>query len=143
MSEKKRFPCRMGEDTMRKIDQWYSADNCRSKNEFVEKAVDFYADYLAMGRNNRLLPKAVLSAMDGRLGLLEKRLSAISFNHAVELDMLAGIIEDTYRLDREDLNRRRAQSVKNVKQTNGRISLEKCAQLSEEPDWGEEDEWQS
>lgn len=142
MSEKKRFPCRMGEDTMRKIDQWYSADNCRSKNEFVEKAVNFYADHLAMGRDNRLLPKSVLSAMDGRLGLLEKRLSAISFNHAVELDMLAGIIADTYRLDREDMNRRRAQSVKNVKHTNGRISLEKCAQLSDEPEWDDE-EWQS
>ena len=36
----------------------------------------------------------------------------------------------------------RTQSVKNVRQTNGRISLEKRAQLWDEDDWSD-DEWQS
>ena len=53
--------------------------------------------------------------MDGRLKILEKNLSSLSFNHAVELDMLMGIIADTMQIDRDDLKRRRAQSVKNVK----------------------------
>ncbi len=57
-----------------KIQQWYEADNCRSMNEFIEKAVNFYADYLVMSDSNMLLPTAISSAMDGRLGLLEKNL---------------------------------------------------------------------
>lgn len=69
-------------------------------------------------------------------------LSSLSFRHAVELDMLIGIISDTMQIDRDDLKRRRTQSVKNVKQTNGRISLEKRAQLWDEDDWSD-DEWQS
>ena len=85
---------------------------------------------------------AVSSAMNGRLKILEKNLSSLSFKHAVELDMLMGIIADTMQLDRDDLKRRRTQSVKNVKQTNGRVSLEKRAQLWDEDDWSD-DEWQS
>ena len=95
-NEKKRFPLRLKAETMQKIEQWCTASNCRSKNEFVEKAVNFYADYLALNSDNQLLPKAVLSTIEGRLGLLEKNLSAATFNHAVELDMLVGIIGQAY-----------------------------------------------
>lgn len=57
--------------------------------------------------------------------------------------MLMGIIADTMQIDRDDLKRRRAQSVKNVKSTNGRVSLEKRAQLWDETtDW-DDGEWQS
>lgn len=139
---KDRLTYRPGPETRRKIEQWYGAANCRSMNEFIDKAVNFYADYLAANDHNALLPTAILSAMDGRLGMLEKKLSALSFNHAVELDMLVGIISDITQLDQENLKRRRAQSVKNVKATNGRISLEKRAQQRDESDW-DEDEWQS
>ena len=31
-----------------KIERWYQEDNCRSKNEFIEKAVNCYADMLEM-----------------------------------------------------------------------------------------------
>lgn len=117
-------------------------DRITMMNEFIDKAVSFYADWLSANRND-MLPRAISSAMDGRLKILEKNLSSLSFNHAVELDMLMGIIADTMQIDRDDLKRRRAQSVKNVKSTNGRISLEKRAQLWDETtDW-DDDEWQS
>jgi len=44
-------------------------------------------------------------------------------------------------MDRDDLKRRRAQSVRNVKATNGTISLEKYARSRQEQDW-DDDEWQ-
>ena len=141
-NEKKRFPLRLKAETMQKIEQWHTASNCRSKNEFVEKAVNFYADYLALNSDNQLLPKAVLSTIEGRLGLLEKNLSAATFNHAVELDMLVGIIGQSYQFSQNDLEKRRAQSVRNVKATNGRVSLEKCARAYDGNDW-DDDEWQS
>ena len=143
MSEsKERLTYRPEPETRQKIEQWYEADNCRSMNEFIDKAVSFYADWLAANRND-MLPMAIASAMNGRLKILEKNLSSLSFKHAVELDMLIGIISDTMQIDRDDLKRRRAQSVKNVKSTNGRVSLEKRAQLWDETtDW-DDDEWQS
>ena len=140
-SAKNRLTFRPSDETRQRIEQWYKADNCNSLNDFIEKAVNDYIDRLTLNDNNRALPLAVTAAIDGRLGLLEKKLSALSFNHAVELDMLVGIISDITQLDREDLKRRRAQSVKNVKHTNGRISLEKRAQQRDEIDW-DDGEWQ-
>ena len=142
MSEsKERLTYRPEPETRQKIEQWYEADNCSSMNEFIDKAVSFYADYLSACRND-MLPMAIASAINGRLKILEKNLSSLSFRYAVELDMLMGIIADTMQLDRDDLKRRRTQSVKNVRQTNGRVSLEKRAQLWDEDDWSD-DEWQS
>ena len=141
-NDRTRLAFRAKTETLQKIEQWYKASNCRSKNEFVEKAVNFYADYLALNSSNQLLPKAVLSTIEGRLGLLEKNLSAVTFNHAVELDMLVRIIAQAYQFDRENLEKLRAQSVRNVKSTNGRVSLEKCARAYDGNDW-DDDEWQS
>ena len=141
-NDRNRLALRMRAETAQKIEQWHKASNCRSKNEFVEKAVNFYADYLALNSDNQLLPKAVLSAIEGRLGLLEKNLSAATFNHAVELDMLVGIIAQSYQFSQNDLEKRRAQSVRNVKSTNGRVSLEKCARAYDGQEWND-DEWQS
>lgn len=101
-----------------------------------------YIDRLEINDDNRVLPTAISSAINGRLGLLEKNLSSLSFNHAVELDMLVSIVAEAFNFSREDLQRLRAQSVKNVKNTNGRISLEKRAQRTDEYEMGE-DEWQS
>ena len=137
---KSRLTFRPSDETRQRIEQWYKADNCNSLNDFIEKAVNDYIDRLEINDDNRVLPLAISSAIDGRLGLLEKKLSALSFNHAVELDMLVGIISDITQLDREDLKRRRAQSVKNVKATNGRISLEKRAQQTDEYEM-DEAEW--
>ena len=141
-NDRNRIAFRMRVETAQKIEQWQKASNCRSKNEFIEKAVNFYADYLALNSDNQLLPKAVLSTIEGRLGLLEKNLSAATFNHAVELDMLVGIIGQSYQFSQNDLEKRRAQSVRNVKATNGRVSLEKCARAYDSQNW-DDDEWQS
>ena len=62
-----RIAFRMQPETRRRIEQWYAADNCQSKNEFIEKAVNFYVDYLGIQDNTSLLPMAITSAIDGRL----------------------------------------------------------------------------
>ena len=135
-----RLALRMQPNTRRKIEQWYQTDNCRSQNEFVEKAVNFYVDYLS-ARDNSLLPMAIKSMIDGRLGVLEDHISRRDFNRDVELDLLIGIIADLCRIDLDDLKRRRAESVHNVKATNGFISLEKRARSRQEQEWDAE-EWQ-
>ena len=57
---------------------------------------------------------------------------------AVEQDIVAGILADAYQFSSEDLRRRRAESVQNVRKTNGRISLEQRVRGA----WEEDDEWQ-
>ena len=55
-----RLNFRMTDETAAKIERWYQEDNCRSKNEFIEKAVNCYADMLAAGESTAL-PRAVHS----------------------------------------------------------------------------------
>ena len=136
-----RIAFRMQPETRKRVEQWYTADNCKSKNEFIEKAVNFYVDYLETKDNKTLLPMAIQSAMDGRLGVLEDHIARREFTREVELDLLIGIIADAFEVDRDDLKRRRAQSVRNVKVTNGTISLEKYARSRQEQDW-DDGEWQ-
>ena len=51
-----RIAFRMQPETRRRIEQWYAADNCQSKNEFIEKAVNFYVDYLEYRTTQRCCP---------------------------------------------------------------------------------------
>ena len=57
---KDRLALRMKPDTKRKIEQWYKAAGCRSKNQFVEQAVNFYVDHLAVQQGS-LIPPLLLS----------------------------------------------------------------------------------
>ena len=129
-----RIAFRMQPETRRRIEQWYAADNCQSKNEFIEKAVNFYVDYLGIQDNTTLLPMAIMSAIDGRLSRLEDYIACRDFTRCVEQDMTNGIIAEAFEMDREDLKR-------SVKATNGLISLEKYARFRQEQDWND-DEWQ-
>ena len=77
-----RLNFRMTDETAAKIERWYQEDNCRSKNEFIEKAVNCYADMLAAGQSTTL-PRAVQSAIDSRLKLFEDRIASLLYKQAV------------------------------------------------------------
>ena len=136
-----RIAVRMDQETSRRLEQWYLADNCKSKNEFILKAMNFYIDHLEIKDNKTLLPMAIMSAIDGRLSRLEDYIARRDFTRCVEQDMTNGIIAQAFQMDAYALKRIRAQSVRNVKATNGTISLEKYARSRQEPDW-DDDEWQ-
>ena len=133
-----RLALRMRPETKRKIEQWYRVDNCKSQNEFVEKAVNFYADYLS-AKDNTMLPTAIASMLDGRLDVLEDHISRRGFTRDVELDVIIGIFADVFQISLDDLKRRRAESVHNVKSTNGLISLEKRVRDRQEQEWDDEE----
>ena len=88
---RERLALRMQPETRRRIEQWYAADNCQSMNEFVEKAVNFYVDYLEIQDNKSLLPMAIMSAIDGRLSRLEDYIARRDFTRCVEQDMTNGM----------------------------------------------------
>ena len=141
------LPFRAKPDTMRRIEQWYQADNCRSKNEFIEKAVNYYANALAAKDNDRL-PVMVGAALDSRLKAFEDRLSTLLFKQAVELDTLAQLNAAAYEFDEASLRSLRAKSVQAVKATHGRISFEQRAKEAvatrygdTTSQYGDEDDW--
>ena len=140
MEDRTKMTIRLRPDTLRRLEQWYGVEN-RSKNEFIEDAINYYADALAL-RDNTLLPRAVKSVIDGRLGQFEDRFARLAYKTAVELDMQNGLLADALNVPEEEMRRRRAESVRNVKHTNGSISLEQRMRESDAGLDDEDDEWQ-
>ena len=137
MSKKEKFALYLSPEKKALLERRYQEDGSRSLTGFIERAIDFYLDYLSAGDTGLFLPASIKSCLDGRLDQLEDRLAALSFRLAVETDMMAGILADACRLSQEELRRRRAESVRNVKATNGRIFLKERSQEM----WKEGDEW--
>ena len=124
MSDNKdRLTYRPEPETKQKIERWYQEDNCRSKNEFIEKAVNCYADMLAAGESTTL-PRAVQSAIDSRLKLFEDRIASLLYKQAVEMDMAMSILLQSLNVSEEVLRQERAKSIAAVKRTNGQRRLE-------------------
>ena len=126
-----RLNFRMTDETAAKIERWYQEDNCRSKNEFIEKAVNCYADMLAAGESTTL-PRAVQSAIDARL---EDRIASLLYKQAVEMDMAMSILLQSLNVSEEVLRQERAKSIAAVKRTNGQLRLEQKLRELESEAW--------
>ena len=129
-----RLNFRMTDETATKIERWYQEDNCRSKNEFIEKAVNCYADMLAAGESTTL-PRAVQSAIDSRLKLFEDRIASLLYKQAVEMDMAISILLQSVNVDESVLRQERAKSVAAVRHTNGRLRMEQKLRELENEEW--------
>ena len=136
MGKKEKFAFYISPEKKAILERRYQEDGSRSMTAFIERAVDFYLDYLSASNAGLFLPASVKHYLDGRLNQMEDRIGATLFKQAVELDMIAGVLGDTCQFSEEDLRRRRAKSVNNIKKTNGRVSLS-CGQEA----WEEGDEW--
>ena len=135
MSDNKdRLTYRPEPETKQKIERWYQVDNCRSKNEFIEKAVNFYADTLSPGEST-MLPRAVQSAIDNRLKLFEDRMASLLYKQAVEMDMAMSILLQSLNVSEEVLRQERAKSIAAVKKTNGQLRIEQKLRDMENDEW--------
>ena len=90
MGKKERFAFYLTPEKKAILERRFQEDGSRSMTAFVERAVDFYLDYLSANDAGLFLPTSIKSYLDGRLGQLEERLSSIAFRQAVEQDMVAG-----------------------------------------------------
>ena len=117
-----------------RLEVGYQQDGSRSKNDFIERAILFYLDHLEAERNGTL-PVAIQSAINGQLGMFEDRMSKLLFKQAVETDMALSALLAYLKIDPDYLKKLRAESVKSVKATNGRLTFERKAQEQEDEEW--------
>lgn len=113
-----------------RLERDYRLDGSRSKNEFIERAITHYQDILE-SEQNETLPSAIQSAIDGRLGMFEDRLARLLYKLAEETDMGISAVLDCIQVDTNYLRKLRADSVKNVKATNGLLTFEQKVNAQE------------
>ena len=121
--EKIKFALRIAPETQRLVKELCERDNCQSQNEFIEKAIRFYAGYVSGQEATAYLPPARVTAMRGTVQDSENRIARLLFKLAVEVNMMMNVLAAGMDISEEDLKTLRARSVREVKQTNGRISF--------------------
>ena len=117
---KKKFALWMYPDTLQKVGEIYRQDNCESKSEFIEKAVNFYIGYLTSEDNKSFLPSIVTSTLKSIVAESDNRTSKI----AVELAILQNIVAATNEIDDVSLKRLRGECVKEVMRLKGSLDFD-------------------
>jgi hypothetical protein len=136
LSEKVKFALYLPPEKKAELERRYREDGCRSITAFIEKAIDFYLGYLDANSAGAYLPKEIQSAIDGRLGIFEDRMAKLLYKLTVEVDMGVTAALDCLQIDPDYLRKLRANSVRNVKATNGMLTFEQKAR-----DYEGEDQW--
>ena len=97
--------------------------NCGSQSEFVEKAVRFYDGYLKAQNAGAFLPHAVSDVLEGTLSVFANRMAKLLFNLTVEHNITNHLLAADVDMTREDYNKMRGNSVREINSTRGTISL--------------------
>ena len=126
--EKIKFLMRIDPDTDRKIKSAMPLANCRSQNEFVEKALRFYCGYISSQDASAVLPPMLVSALRTTVQSTEDHICRLLFKLAVEMDMMMNVLSAGMEIPSEQLERLRPQCVRNVKKTGGSITLDRAVE---------------
>lgn len=123
MSEKTRFALWIEQDTLELVRSHYKSNDCRSQSEYIEKAIRFYTGYLETERADLYLPRVLSEILEGKLDTLGHRIGSLLFKLAVESNISNHLLAADTDMDMRTYEKLRGRSVREVKETNGRISF--------------------
>ena len=81
---KTRIPAWLRPSTIRRMDGWLEEANCKSRSEFIEKALHFYMGYLGAEDASEYLSNALTATLRGIVADSANRTNGILFKCAVE-----------------------------------------------------------
>lgn len=116
-------------DTLEKINQSLEEANCRTRNEFINKAIDFYLTYLNGKDYTDILTPAFESVIGAKIQDTENRIARVLFKQGVELAMLMNVIAGTNEIDEHTLAELRKHCVSEVSRLSGRYSFDDAVKL--------------
>jgi hypothetical protein len=128
---KKRTAVWLYPETIEKMDGLLERDNCKSRSEFIDKALVFYMGYLVSEDTTGYLSKILISAMQGTLKETENRNSSNLFRLSVEMSMMMNILAAGLEINEEELHSLRGRCVQQVKKTRGKVSMEEAIKFQQ------------
>ena len=114
---------------MEEVSAAYENDNCKSKSEFIEKAIRFYLGYLKQERNVNYLSPRITSQMDAIIAGTEQRLSRNLFKIAVELGKISHMMAVDNNVDEDTLRELHEMCVDEVRHINGCIDFDSAVRF--------------
>ena len=113
----------LSDEVWQEVDAFYKLDNCPTRNEFVEKALRQYCGRLHAERSVAYLPRALQEMLEGTLGVFGDRLGKLLFKLVVEHNMTNHLLGGDIDMTRDEYNKMRGSSVREVASTHGSISF--------------------
>lgn len=123
-SNKKKYTVWLNPDMVCRCDVLSKNDNCKSRSEFVEKALRFYIGYLSSEDITTFLSKTLVSVIEGIIRNETNRIASLQFKLAVEAAMMMNVLATEINISKADLRALRGRCIKEVKSTNGRFSFD-------------------
>ncbi len=124
MENKEKFALWIRPQTMRDVDSHYKGDNCKSKSEFIEKAVKFYLGYLNEESNISYISPMITETVKSQIKGTEQRLARLMFKTAVELSKNSHILASLSDIDDDTLYALNHRCVDEVRKINGIIDFQ-------------------
>ena len=122
--DKYKFALWLYPETLDKVKELYRQDDCKSKSEFVEKAIRFYIGHLTADDDTSYLPNALISNLKSIVAESDNRQNRMLFKLSVEMAMMMNVLAANSEIDEESLIRLRGECVKEVKRLNGSFSFD-------------------
>jgi len=126
--KKQTFGLQIFSETMQLVSKLYEDDNCRSRSEFIEKAIRFYCGYLLNRETSatEFIAPQLAVITEGIVKGSEQKLSRAIFKLAVEVGALTHMLAAINEVDDETLKKLRVMCIDEVKRINGIINFEKA-----------------
>ena len=102
-----RTTCYFDESFINKMDGFIKENNLKSRNELLQKAVDFYIDYNNNKEPGTFLSKEIEAIMSGNVELAEKRLgnrfAKLMSETAIQLGIMQQILKSISDINGDDI----------------------------------------
>ncbi|HEZ7986810.1 MAG TPA: hypothetical protein RWO09_07740 [Ruminococcus sp.] len=132
--KKQRFGLKIFPETLEIVDTLFEHDNCKSRSEFIEKAVRFYCGYLLNKEHTatEFIAPQLAEITEGIVRGSEQKLSRAMFKIAVELGAVTHMLAALNNIEDETLFKLRQMCTDEVKRINGVINFEKAVRYQRE-----------
>ena len=108
---KRKFALWIRPSLLEEVDSLYQKDNCASRSEFMEKALQFYIGYLTCNHAQDYLADVIPSTVKGIVDESSNRMGRLLFKMAVEQAVTENILAAVCSVDQQDLSRLRGQCI--------------------------------
>lgn len=123
---KRKFALWIRPSLLEEVDSLYKSDNCASRSEFMEKALQFYIGYLTCSHAQDYLANVIPSTVKGIVDESSNRMGRLLFKMAVEQAVTSNILAAVCEVDQQELERLRNQCIQQIRKTNGMISFDEA-----------------
>lgn len=127
-SEKSRYSLWLSNDNIKMADKIYSLDNCKSRSEFVDRAIRYYCGYVETNIAQDYIADVFTQTVFPKLDNMKKVLNKSIYNMALQLSMLSHFEAALCDYEDDDLKKLREKCIVDVKKCQGLISFENIVQ---------------